>query len=82
MRRSTSTALRHYAVLGNLGAMPIMGFVVMPSAAMSVILMPLGLDRVPLHIMGWGIEAMLAVGHWVSCLPGAVSVVAAWPCLR
>jgi competence protein ComEC len=69
----------HYAVLGNLGAMPIMGFVVMPSAALSVILMPLGLDRVPLHIMGWGIEAMLAVGHWVSHLPGAVSVVAAWP---
>jgi competence protein ComEC len=69
----------HYAVLGNLGAMPIMGFVVMPSAALSVILMPLGLDRVPLHMMSWGIDAMLAVGHWVSRLPGAVSVVAAWP---
>ncbi|MGA9794190.1 MAG: ComEC/Rec2 family competence protein, partial [Rhizomicrobium sp.] len=69
----------HYAVLGNLGAMPIMGFVVMPSAAISVILMPFGLDRIPLHAMGWGIEAMLAVGHWVSGLPGAVSVVAAWP---
>lgn len=69
----------HYAVLGNLGAMPIMGFVVMPSAAISVILMPLGLDRIPLHVMGWGIQAMLAVGHWVSHLPGAVSVVAAWP---
>ncbi len=69
----------HYAVLGNLGAMPIMGFVVMPSAAISVILMPFGLDRIPLHMMGWGIEAMLAVGHWVSHLPGAVSVVPAWP---
>jgi competence protein ComEC len=69
----------HYAVLGNLGAMPIMGFVVMPSAAISVILMPLGLDRIPLHVMGWGIEAMLTVGHWVSHLPGAVSVVPAWP---
>jgi competence protein ComEC len=66
-------------VLGNLGAMPIMGFVVMPAAAISVILMPFGLDRIPLHVMGWGIEAMLAVGHWVSHLPGAVSVVAAWP---
>jgi competence protein ComEC len=69
----------HYAVLGNLGAMPIMGFVVMPSAAISVMLMPLDLDRVPLHAMGWGIQAMLVVGHWVSHLPGAVSVVAAWP---
>jgi competence protein ComEC len=51
----------------------------MPSAAISVILMPLGLDRIPLHVMGWGIEAMLTVGHWVSHLPGAVSVVPAWP---
>jgi competence protein ComEC len=69
----------HYAVLGNLGAMPIMGFVTMPAAAVSVILMPFGLDAWPLHVMGWGIDAMLAVGRWVSHLPGAVSVVAALP---
>jgi competence protein ComEC len=69
----------HYAVLGNLGAMPIMGFVTMPAAALSVILMPFGLDAGPLHVMGWGIDAMLAVGSGVSHLPGAVSVVSAWP---
>jgi competence protein ComEC len=69
----------HYAVLGNLGAMPIMGFVTMPAAALAVILMPFGLEAGPLHVMGWGINAMLAVGSWVSHLPGAVSVVAAWP---
>lgn len=69
----------HYAVLGNLGAMPIMGFVTMPAAAVSVILMPFGLDRFPLHVMGWGIEAMLAVGRFVSHLPGAVSIIPAWP---
>ena len=69
----------HYAVLGNLGAMPIMGFITMPAAAVSVILMPFGLDRVPLHVMGWGIDAMLAVGRWVSGLPGAISIVPAWP---
>ncbi|HEY2068765.1 MAG TPA: ComEC/Rec2 family competence protein [Rhizomicrobium sp.] len=69
----------HYAVLGNLGAMPIMGFVTMPAAALSVILMPFGLDAWPLKVMGWGIDAMLAVGSWVSHLPGAVSVVSAWP---
>ncbi|HSM94659.1 MAG TPA: ComEC/Rec2 family competence protein [Rhizomicrobium sp.] len=69
----------HYAVLGNLLAMPIMGFVTMPAAALAVLLMPFGLDRVPLVIMGWGIEAMLAVGRWVSALPGAVSITAAWP---
>ncbi len=69
----------HYAVLGNLLAMPIMGFVVMPSAALGVLLMPLGLDAWPFRVMGWGIEMMLAVGHWVSQLPGAVTVMAAWP---
>ncbi len=69
----------HYAVLGNLLAMPVMGFVVMPTAALSVFLMPLGLDFVPLRIMGFGIEVMLAIGRWVSGLPGAVSVLAAWP---
>ncbi|HEY5337356.1 MAG TPA: ComEC/Rec2 family competence protein [Rhizomicrobium sp.] len=69
----------HYAVLGNLLAMPIMGFVTMPAAALAVLLMPFGLDRAPLHVMGWGIDAMLAVGRWVSALPGAVSITAAWP---
>lgn len=69
----------HYAVLGNLGAMPIMGFVAMPAAAIAVIAMPFGLDAWPLHVMGWGIDAMLAVGRFVSHMPGAVSVVSAWP---
>ncbi|HEX3431908.1 MAG TPA: ComEC/Rec2 family competence protein [Rhizomicrobium sp.] len=69
----------HYAVLGNLLAMPIMGFITMPMAAVSVALMPIGLDAIPLHVMGLGIAAMLAVGRFVSHLPGAVTIVAAWP---
>lgn len=69
----------HYAVLGNLLAMPIMGFIVMPAAAISVVLMPFGLDAWPLRAMGFGIEAMLAVGRRVSGLPGAVTVMPAWP---
>jgi len=69
----------HYALLGNLLAMPIMGFVTMPAAAVAILLMPLHLDVWPLRVMGWGIEAMLAVGRWVSHLPGSVSNVAAWP---
>jgi competence protein ComEC len=69
----------HYAVLGNLLAMPIMGFVTMPAAALSVALMPFGLDAWPLKVMGFGIRIMLVVGHWVSNLPGAANVSAAWP---
>jgi competence protein ComEC len=59
--------------------MPVMGFVVMPFAALSVLLMPIGFDAGPLHITAWGVDFMLAVGRWVSSLPGAVSVMSAWP---
>ncbi len=69
----------HYAVLGNLLAMPIMGFIAMPAAALSVFLMPFGLDAWPLKVLGLGIEIMLTMGRWVSGLPGAVSVLPAWP---
>ncbi|HEX4301799.1 MAG TPA: ComEC/Rec2 family competence protein [Rhizomicrobium sp.] len=69
----------HYAVLGNLLAMPIMGFIAMPAAALAVFLMPFGLDAWPLRVLGFGIEIMLAMGRWVSALPGAVSVMPAWP---
>jgi competence protein ComEC len=56
-----------------------MGFVVMPFAALSVLLMPVGLDAGPLHVTAWGINFMLWVGRRVSGLPGAVSVMPAWP---
>ncbi|HEY1962600.1 MAG TPA: ComEC/Rec2 family competence protein [Rhizomicrobium sp.] len=69
----------HFAVIGNLGAMPIMGFVTMPAAALALFLMPFGLDEYPLRVMGRGIELMLTVGRWVSDLPGSVSFVSAWP---
>ena len=57
----------HYAVLGNLIAMPVMGFWVMPAAALSVMA-----DAVRAggacrwHLLGRGIEVMLAMGRWVS----------------
>ena len=69
----------HYAVLGNLLAMPVMGFVTMPAAAISVIAMPFHLEAWPLKVMGFGIEIMLSVGRFVSGLPGAISTVSAWP---
>jgi competence protein ComEC len=69
----------HYAVAGNLLAMPVMGLVVMPSAAAGVAMMPLGLEHVPLQAMGWGIGVMLALGRLVSGAPGAVTVMPAFP---
>jgi competence protein ComEC len=69
----------HYAVLGNLLAMPVMGFWVMPAAALSVAAMPLHLEALPLHLLGLGIDVMLAMGRFVSGLPGSVSLVRAFP---
>ena len=63
----------HYAVLGNLIAMPVMGFWVMPAAALSVMLMPFGLEGPALALLGKGIAVMMAMGRWVSDLPGAVT---------
>src|SRR6185436_5190836 len=49
----------HYGVLGNLIAMPVMGFWVMPAAALSVALMPLGLDGFALDLLRQGIALMV-----------------------
>ncbi len=64
----------HYAVLGNLLAMPVMGLWVMPAAALSVAAMPFGLEHAPLQLLSSGIGVMLALGRFVSGLPGAVSL--------
>jgi len=69
----------HYAVLGNLIAMPVMGFWVMPAAALAVILMPFGAEGPALALLGKGIAVMTAMGQWVSNLPGAVSLAPAMP---
>ena len=69
----------HYAVLGNLLAMPVMGLVVMPAAAIGVAAIPFGLDHWPFQAMGWGIHLMLTLGGFVSGLPGAVTVTRAFP---
>jgi competence protein ComEC len=69
----------HYAVLGNLLAMPVMGLVTMPAAAFSVAAMPFGLEHAPLQLMGWSIDMMLRLGRFVSGLPGAVTVTPAFP---
>jgi competence protein ComEC len=68
-----------YGIISNLLSMPIAGFVIMPAATAAMVLMPLGLERIPLLVMGKGVEMMSAVAHWTSTLPGAASVLPAWP---
>jgi len=68
-----------YSLLSNLLAEPVVAFVVMPAAAIAVILMPFGLDGAPLNVMGWGIHQMTGIAHFVAGLPGATALVRAWP---
>lgn len=62
-------------VLGNLAALPLVGFVVLPSALIAVLMMPLGMEAPFLRIMGWGIEQILhiatRVAAWSQSIDGA-----------
>jgi competence protein ComEC len=68
-----------YGIVSNLLSLPIAGFVIMPAATAAMVLMPLGLEHVPLLVMGKGVAMMSAVAHWTASLPGAASVLPAWP---
>lgn len=70
---------QHYAVLGNLVAVPVCNVAVMPAALATLLLMPIGLEALPLTIMGYGIDAMTAAANWVAGVGGAVSYVPAVP---
>lgn len=61
-----------YSVVANALAVPITGFWVMPWAIVSCLLMPLGLEKLALLPMSWGIDAIAAIGHQVTSWPGAV----------
>lgn len=73
----------HRAAVFGLGAnviaIPLMGFWVMPAAVAALLLMPFGLDGVAWRSSAQGVEAILAVAHFVASRPGAVVTVAAWP---
>lgn len=71
--------LEPYSLIGNLGALPLVSFVVMPAALIALILMPFGLDAPALWVMGQGIDVMLGVAQFVSELEGSEGVVADAP---
>src|SRR6185503_19595994 len=53
-------------IVGNLMALPLVGFVMMPAAMLSVLVMPFGFERPFLWIMGWSIDRMLDVAALVA----------------
>lgn len=71
--------LSSYGVFANAIAVPLTAFWIMPMAALSLLLMPFGLEWLPLQAMGWGCDALLWVAHWVADWPGAIAVLPAMP---
>lgn len=64
--------LAPYGLLSNLLAMPIISAWVMPMGLLALAAMPFGFDAAFWHLMGGGIDWMIAVAVWVANLPGAV----------
>jgi len=61
-----------YGLLGNLAAMPMFTFLVMPMALVTFLLLPFGLERFPLWIMGQGLEQVFWVASHIEALPNAM----------
>ncbi len=68
-----------YGLLGNLLAVPLVGFWVMPSALLAFLLMPFGCDGFGWRLMGLGLLKVSAIAHWVAGLPGATADLPAIP---
>lgn len=66
--------LSPYGVLANGLAIPVVGVVVMPAALISALLMPFGLEALPLAAMAQGLRAVSAISDAVAALPGADAV--------
>jgi competence protein ComEC len=72
---------QQYAIVGNVLGLPICDLFIMPMALASLVAMPLGLEALPLWLMGLGIDAMVWCARLVAALPGAVAAMPAMPAL-
>jgi competence protein ComEC len=51
------------SLLANLAATPVVGLLIMPMALAAVVLMPFGLESLPLAAMNWGLDWMVLVAE-------------------
>lgn len=61
-----------WGVAGNLAAIPLMGFWVMPSGLIALLAMPFGLEALPLKLMGQGVDWISHAAHSISSWPYAL----------
>ncbi|MBF9232543.1 ComEC/Rec2 family competence protein [Microvirga alba] len=69
--------LNPYGLIGNTLALPLVSFVVMPSAVLGVLAFPFGLDRPIWQVMGIAVSRVLEVSSWVGGLEGSTVVIPA-----
>lgn len=67
--------LSPYSLVANGLALPVIGILVMPFALISALLMPFGLEALPLYVMGEGLKLVLWISDSVAGFPGAMMVV-------
>jgi competence protein ComEC len=60
-----------YSIIANIGAMPLMAFIVMPFGLLGTILIPTGLDSYVWPVMAWGIAKIVHIAHHVAAYDGA-----------
>jgi len=63
--------LSAYGVVANVLVMPVISLVIMPAGVVALLLMPFGLEWLPLQFMDWGLALMLDTAHWIASWPGA-----------
>lgn len=61
-----------FGLPANLLAMPIFGTLIMPMAPLSVLLMPVGLEKPVLFLMQTGIETVVTLGGYFTAMSGAL----------
>ena len=71
--------IANYGLVANLIAVPAMASWIMPSGFAALLAMPVGLEDVPLTVMGWGVDAVLAVANLISTWPGASIEIGRFP---
>jgi competence protein ComEC len=65
-----------YGTIANGLSLPVVSLVVMPSALLSAMLMPFGLEKYPLKLMEFGLQATMWISDVVSAWPGANVLIA------
>lgn len=60
-----------YSLISNIGAMPVMAFIVMPFGLLSTLFIPFGLDEYLWPIMAWGINQIQDIAHATTAMPHA-----------